>query len=432
LNKKKNLFLILLKGGSESLFFKLSGALASLILQLFLTRNLSSNDYGMYVYLLAWVNSFVMISILGIDKFIIKNLSSSIYKIYEKKENLIAWSIKKLSLSILLCSIILAIILYLNNINSFYILASLFLFTVFSIRRVQSAIAQAYKYMSLAFATEFIRKMLLLIALSILIYYSYNIDLNVKHILITEVLISSVVILVFLYYTFHYSNINIKINLVFNNIKSKEWNKASLLFFWVASVHVVLNQSDIIMLGMLESPKKSGYYNIVYLISNTLGLILMAVNAILAPIISEAYTSNDIKKLGKAVRYASLISFFVVMPVAVLFMIYREFIISLFGSEYLVASEALNILLFSQIFISAINTGSIILSMTEYVSLTAKIISLSAILNIILNVVLIPLYGITGAAISYAICTIFWNLSLGYYSYNHLNISPVFFIKSNI
>ena len=52
------------------------------------------------------------------------------------------------------------------------------------------------------------------------------------------------------------------------------------------------------------------------------------------------------------------------------------------------------------------------------------IISTSAVINIVLNLALIPLLGLTGAAISTALTMIMWNVTMFIYVRNKLGINP--------
>ena len=72
-------------------------------------------------------------------------------------------------------------------------------------------------------------------------------------------------------------------------------------------------------------------------------------------------------------------------------------------------------------------SGSVgnILQMTGNQNILARILFLGAIINVLLNLILIPNYGINGAAIASTISTVFWNITmvfavkkkLGFYSF---------------
>ena len=87
-----------------------------------------------------------------------------------------------------------------------------------------------------------------------------------------------------------------------------------------------------------------------------------------------------------------------------------ELLLGIFGNEFIVGKTALLILLFGQIINILCGSVGYILMMTNKQEILRNIIIFSAFLNIILNILLIPKYGINGAAISSAISVAVWNI----------------------
>ena len=69
----------------------------------------------------------------------------------------------------------------------------------------------------------------------------------------------------------------------------------------------------------------------------------------------------------------------------------------------------------------------LLLIMTGYERKAAAIMGTAALLNIIMNVVLIPLYGTVGAAISTAVSMVAWNLAMLYQVIRIHHINPSIF-----
>ena len=67
--------------------------------------------------------------------------------------------------------------------------------------------------------------------------------------------------------------------------------------------------------------------------------------------------------------------------------------------------------------------------MTEKQNIFKNIMIFSTCVNIILNIVLIPKYGINGAAIASSISLILWNVISFSYIYRKYNISTIWFIR---
>jgi O-antigen/teichoic acid export membrane protein len=63
-----------------------------------------------------------------------------------------------------------------------------------------------------------------------------------------------------------------------------------------------------------------------------------------------------------------------------------------------------------------------VLNMTQYASVSAWIVAMGALLNVALNIWLIPIYGTTGAAIATAASLATWNILLSIAVYRRLSI----------
>ena len=89
--------------------------------------------------------------------------------------------------------------------------------------------------------------------------------------------------------------------------------------------------------------------------------------------------------------------------------IFSHFVLGLFGENYVLAKEALLFLLAGQFFVSLCGPGAIYLNMTGKQKKLNIILILGLVLNVVLNLALIPTYGIEGAAVATLTSMIFWN-----------------------
>ena len=100
---------------------------------------------------------------------------------------------------------------------------------------------------------------------------------------------------------------------------------------------------------------------------------------------------------------------------------------SLFGVEFISGSNVLIIISIAQ-FVNAIS-GSVgyIMQMTDNQVIFRNVILIASLINILLNYLLIPMYGINGAAVATLISMIFWNLTLIIYIKKKLGFLTVYF-----
>ena len=110
------------------------------------------------------------------------------------------------------------------------------------------------------------------------------------------------------------------------------------------------------------------------------------------------------------------------MPIIIIIFVFPEFILSFFGKDFLIAKSALLILAFSQGINAMSGSVGIILNMTGKEKVFRNILSIALVINISLNLILIPIYKIEGAAIASASSLIFWNLYSVWYVYKKYGI----------
>ena len=94
---------------------------------------------------------------------------------------------------------------------------------------------------------------------------------------------------------------------------------------------------------------------------------------------------------------------------------FKEKILMFFGKEFIAGSVALSLLLFGRLIESMSGTGNYILQILGYETIVRNIMFIAALLNIVLNFILIPIYGINGAAFASMISIVFWNIMYIFY-----------------
>ena len=161
-----------------------------------------------------------------------------------------------------------------------------------------------------------------------------------------------------------------------------------------------------VILGVFQTPDTVGNYKLAAQLSSISGLSLHAINKIVLPRFAKSYSLNDYNQIQKislsSNRFVSIFSFSVGI---IIFLFYKKFIILFFGDDFLIPRITFLIILLAPIINSIFGSAGEILLMSgnEKVSLTWAGISL--IIGVILNFLLVPLYGINGVAVSILIAT---------------------------
>ena len=124
------------------------------------------------------------------------------------------------------------------------------------------------------------------------------------------------------------------------------------------------------------------------------------------------FAKNDMEGLKKVIHQSTKMIFCSSAPLVIIFFIFPEFFLGLFGEEFKVGVNAFIFLSCGRLISSFSGSVGNILQMTGNQNIYAKIILFGAILNVLLNLILIPRYGINGAAIASMCSLTVWNLSM--------------------
>lgn len=197
-----------------------------------------------------------------------------------------------------------------------------------------------------------------------------------------------------------------------HNLSCKTILSISLPMLMTATMSFIISETGVIMLGMFRTEAEVGYYAIAVKVAYLTSFALMAINSIAGPKFSELFHSNKIDELFHVAQKSAKLIFYTTTPLLVGFIILGKPLLSIiFGSEFGVAYLALAILVLGQFVSSISGSTGMFLNMTGNQIVYRNIMLIAAALNIILNLLLIPMMGFNGAAIAATVSLSFWNIA---------------------
>lgn len=211
-------------------------------------------------------------------------------------------------------------------------------------------------------------------------------------------------------------------------INAKKWISDALPFTMVTGVLVINSNVDIIMLGWLTGNEEVGIYRVANQTVVVVSFALSAINMVVAPHIARLFRAGDMSGLQKMVTIGGRVSAIAGVPVGVILILWGElFLTVVFGERFVTAALPLSILCAGQIINSLMGINGTVLTMSLYASETAWVLATGALLNILLNLWLIPILGAAGAAVATASSLAYWNVILSWRVYHHLGIKTTAF-----
>lgn len=177
--------------------------------------------------------------------------------------------------------------------------------------------------------------------------------------------------------------------------------KPVLVFFAMSCATVIYTNLDTVMLGFMATDTDVGYYNAAVKIKGILVSIVTSLGTVLLPRVSYYIQRGEVKEFRRITRKALNFVFLMAMPLLVYFIYFaKEGIIFLSGDDYVGSIVPMQVTMPTLLLIGITNIlGIQILVPTgrEKIVLYSEIVG--AIVDIIINALLIPAYASTGAAI---------------------------------
>ena len=185
--------------------------------------------------------------------------------------------------------------------------------------------------------------------------------------------------------------------------KTSELLSSSMPLFWVASMNLIMNWTATFSLGIWSTASETGIFSMASRTAMSTSFILLAVNSIVAPKFAALYAKGDMKALADTARNSAKLMALVSGPILLLFTVVPGWVMGLFGEKFVVGAGALTILSIGQ-FVNVV-TGSVgcLLMMSCNEKLMRNNVIFSAFLTLLLNLILVPRYGMYGAAYATAI-----------------------------
>lgn len=205
--------------------------------------------------------------------------------------------------------------------------------------------------------------------------------------------------------------------------------KTALPLFLGSSALLIMGWVDTLMIAHYKTESETGIYNILVKFAQVPTIVLIAVNGILAPKISYYFNNGQIEDFRKVINQASKMIFLGSLPVFLLLLLFYPYLFKMFEIEGNNILTVFGILLMGQ-FINVISGSvALILQMIGKQKIFSNILLIGLFINVTLNFLLIPRFGIEGAAIATTISLICWNLISVFYVYRTTKVCTIYFPK---
>jgi len=403
---KKDIKRSLLKNSVWIFLLSLVNKIGSLIFIMILTRFLMPEKFGIYSITLSIAMIFLSISDLGLNQVFTIYASSALSKNKKLIPSYHRYLFRIKLFSTLFISLLLFFLSYplsyyfFRNENIFVplLISSVYIF-VFSFEGFYTStfyIVEKFRYV---FYKEFLNQFIKII-LSISVFYLISINYYVIGIFSVFVINSILLLFFAIYYTKKFlPNLFDKPQL---NINKQRINKLIFYLSFISFFSILFSYVDSVLLGFFLSSEYVGYYRAAISLIITIAGILSFPTGALLPAFSKEDSYNTQKIFNRSFKYLMIITIPASFGIAILGKYFMKLI---FGNSFLQASSILYFLSLQLIPLVGANIFGPIFSAKEKINITTKLVVLTSIINLILNIILIksflfisPMFATFGAA----------------------------------
>ncbi len=202
----------------------------------------------------------------------------------------------------------------------------------------------------------------------------------------------------------------------------------------IGFLEFLISQVDKVALGYYRSARDVGIYSVASAVVVYVPLALSSINQIFAPTIADLHTRGERALLSRLFQSLTKWVVGLTLPLALVIMVFARPLMRIFGHEFAYGWPILVIGTIGQLVNCGVGSVGYLLLMSGYERRLVRVQIVMAAVMVVLCAVLVPLWGLIGAAVAAAITNIGMNLlnllevrrTLGFSPYNlgYLRLFP--------
>lgn len=386
------------------------GTLVSLVLsfisRVLLVKLTTQSEYGTYALSLTIVTICITISTLGLHEGVTRHIAS--FKTHENNE-IIQNTIFSSLFIVLITSTLFTIILY--NISDYLSIRVFSLPEMSPVLKMLAVTIPFMVFMSIIISVyrafnninvriiinDIIKPASYLAFLGIVVF----LNMSFKEMIYAYIVSTCLSFMIIAIYFLKKPPVSVKWKQMYVNNNTKELLTYSVPLLAVSILLTIMSWTDTLMIGYFKDSKMVASYNAAYPVAGLLSIVINSIGFLYVPIVSKLHSHNQVDELRKINASSTKWCFILTFPLFIIVFLFPDTILSvLYDARYIDASKVLQILAIGTVMNSYFGLNYYTLLSTGKSSLLMFCSLISALLNIILNLILIPPYGMVGAAIA--------------------------------
>lgn len=193
---------------------------------------------------------------------------------------------------------------------------------------------------------------------------------------------------------------------VMREFEARAWLAVSLPYLVIGVLTAVMMQSDVLMLGTLMGGVAAGLYTPAIKLAQLVLFPMMAIRSRAAPMMARLYAEDDMDELQHQMNTTTMTSALTGLVLVAGLIWQRETLLGLFGPDFVQSAPVVVVLALAMAVYAVTGGVEVFLIFGPFERVTVLIYALVVALNISLNLILIPRFGVMGAAYATAITVV--------------------------
>lgn len=388
-------------------------------------RALGAEEYGYYALVLSWMLLVQLVCGLGLNEYLVREVArqDSTFACH----SLLHWAQRRVVFVFFLA--VPLIIIYINviSLSKPYISlvpVALSLPFVNCLTGLRVAVLRARGEIFKAQVTQFLLAPVIMIFLLLCFWMLFG-GLNAFTVLYSMV-ISGILAFIF-------SDLSCRKVVTYSSFEIVHGKvRDAIPFMFLSGIYFLNTRVDQIVIGFYLNSESVGIYAISARVAEVVSFAALGFDFVLAPKVARLWRNGDHSMLQKVIRSSSRWVCVLAFALSCPFLLFSEkFLGMAFGEEFVLGSSVLIWLIVGHLLRFLCGPGALILNMADYPGLAGKILFVGAVLNLVLNFLLIPVHGVEGAAIATALSAFIVSLIIVALVKKRLKLDPTpFCIRS--
>jgi O-antigen/teichoic acid export membrane protein len=410
-----------------SLLVSILGAVFVFATQILLARLMGAEEYGIYYYALSWLLVIALISQFGFDQTLLRFMPIYIQDgDWSKARGILktGWRLVTVSGVLSGALMILVVLVFGDNLSAsqrtVFMVAALCL-PLRGLIYIRQATLRSFMYTVRSLLPDAVIAPVVLMILAAIIYQVF--DWSSAPVFMAATLIAlSISFLVGAYWQSRLTPVELRV--AEPHYETGMWLRVAFMMLIINGAHMLLINVDLLVLGFFRTPADVGVYGVSSRVATIVTFVLLATYPVFAPLIAKDHAAGRREELQHAIKRVMRPITGLAVLLSLALVVWGTVILGLFGTEFERGQTVLTILVGGQLVNALCGPVALLLAYGGHEPLVAKVLVAVLVISACLHFLVIPAYGMEGAAFVTALSVVSWNLALYVLTRRLLGIDP--------